>query len=158
MLCYLAGPIDHVSHDEATGWREAAAGRLNLAGIGTFSPVGAFSLPTGARAPALCDKVIDLNESALVRSDVVLVNLDGKSFGTPIECGIAFARGVPAYGFGVEDNIDRSIYKHLFKQVEKGMHSVIDALIKDCHGGNLAKALGYTVDSAGTGATMVDPS
>lgn len=109
-LVYLAGPVDAVSREEATDWREVASKHL-LPEFATFSPPGAFRID-GTQADAeTCRALIEINNMAIDRSCAVLANLRGRSFGTPIEVEFAKSRGIPVYGFGVGRH---SIYRHWF--------------------------------------------
>lgn len=146
MLCYLAGAIDHVTEDDAVGWRETAAHRLKLGGIGSFSPVHAFVLPP-LPGVELSEAVRAINDRAIQESDVVLANLEGRSFGTPIECELAFNKRIPVYAFGISDG---SIYRHLFAGVGRDLSETLNLLLTEHQGVHRA--------SAGTGATMVNPS
>ena len=121
MLVYLAGPIDHVSDDERTGWRETAQERLMVNDIATFSPVHAFKCVTDAADQQTCEAIIEVNDTAVRNSDVVLANLTGKSFGTPLECQLARHQQIPVIAFGVSPY---SIYRHRFVCREDVMDSV----------------------------------
>jgi hypothetical protein len=111
MFVYLAGPVDAVSREEAVGWREQVTATLiEDPQIATFSPVGAISVGSQVVGQvATAEAIIQINETALSLADVVVANLDGPSFGTPIE--IYQAKGV-IVGFGGLSFMSNSIYQH----------------------------------------------
>ena len=130
-LVYLAGPIDAVSRDEASTWREKASECLANFQWATYSPVGGFSVPVKARRlPALATSIIEVNYRALAVSDCVLVNLASPSFGTPIEVVKTNRR---KYGFGSEAEIARmqdSLYGHHFQAFNSDLTRLICEMVE----------------------------
>lgn len=111
-LCYLAGPIDGVSRDHAKNWRECAMEELTKEGFSVYSPVHAFQVNATPPDKSICEKIISINERALTACDMVLANLAGNSFGTPIELQQAYDQGKRIVTFGGHG---RSIYLHRFE-------------------------------------------
>lgn len=84
---YLAGPIDQVEEEVALGWRFAVGEELAANGIASFNPYLAFHGTDRAHA----ERVRDINDTAILHSDVLLANLlPGPSLGTIRE--IEFAK------------------------------------------------------------------
>lgn len=124
MLVYLAGPIDLVSDEERLNWREFAQEELMKADIATFSPVHAFKAVTDEADEKTCEAIINVNDTAVRSADVVLANLTGKSYGTPLECQLARECQIPVVAFGVSDF---SIYRYRFVRrtnVQTAVHAI----------------------------------
>lgn len=125
MLVYLAGPVDAVTEDTARNWRAEASDRLSRAGISTFSPAHAFTL--GDSDKDTCERLIEINERALLSSHAVLAMLDGgPSFGTPIECVTAWQAEIPVVAIGGNQ---RSVYRWRWMKtsnLEEAVHRLIN--------------------------------
>lgn len=104
---YLAGPIAHLTYEEATEWRTSAARVLESYGIQVFSPMRAkeFLKGRGVITPEIYADVLASDAGIVTRDrndvrtcDLVLANLLGApqvSVGTPVEFGWADAFGKP---------------------------------------------------------------
>lgn len=80
--------------------------------IVTFSPPHAMTLGAAAfQDESSCETIIAINAVALARADFVIANLNGPSFGTPIECMEA---PCPVIGFGELARMQKSVYRHRF--------------------------------------------
>jgi nucleoside 2-deoxyribosyltransferase len=109
-LVYLAGPIDFDTSKDKKVWRDIAAKRLKDKGICTFSPLNAFSWKPGMKAQ---QKIIDINERALLESDVILMCLpkDVPTIGSVVELVLAERSGVPIVLLSDIDT-EKSVYLH----------------------------------------------
>lgn len=107
---YLAGPIDGLTYNGATNWRDRAELNLDLYGIKALSPMRAKQYL--ASVPVLDNSDKGWNDNPLstsrgimtrdhfdaTRCDVMLVNLMGApkvSMGTVMEMGWAYERRTP---------------------------------------------------------------
>jgi nucleoside 2-deoxyribosyltransferase len=129
MLVYLAGPIDAVSSEEARTWREQATEALTTErpNIATFSPVHAITVGRAAiNDESTAESIIQINQLALARADFVLANLDGPSFGTPIEC---LEATVPVIGFGNLARMQKSVYQHRFAHLALACEEAVRVLL-----------------------------
>jgi nucleoside 2-deoxyribosyltransferase len=107
MKIYLAGPIAHLTYDEAQGWRNEAIAYLAEFGIKGISPlrgkeflreVGKIGIDTFNEALASDEGIVTRDRYDVRTSDLMLVNLLGAkqvSSGTPAEYGWADAFGTP---------------------------------------------------------------
>jgi hypothetical protein len=98
-----------VADGEARDWREVAQDAFLRKGIATFSPFHAFRANTLELGPKQCEAIIRINDMAVASADAILANLGGKSFGTPLECQLAWQERVPIVAFGCSP---ASIYRH----------------------------------------------
>lgn len=126
-LVYLAGPIDGVSRDKASLWREQVATRLAEESISCFNPCAAFSI--AKFSPELGASVVQINNNAIWNCNVLLANLStgGMGYGTITEIDRARKIGkrviviwpkskeVSLYAYDVEivHTIDQAIEKIL---------------------------------------------
>jgi nucleoside 2-deoxyribosyltransferase len=104
---YLAGPIAHLTYDEAQAWRNEAIAYLAEFGIEGRSPlrgkeflrsVGKIGIDTFNEALASDEGIVTRDRYDVRTSDLMLVNLLGAhtvSSGTPAEYGWADAFGIP---------------------------------------------------------------
>jgi nucleoside 2-deoxyribosyltransferase len=95
-------------------------------GCATYSPVHAISGHVGRLDKDTCESIIQVNEQALLASDAVLANLDGKSFGTPLEIKLAVESRIDVFGFGKEFN---SIYQHMITTVYSSLDDAISNML-----------------------------
>lgn len=76
---YLGGPIDNCS--KPNKWREWVSEVLASRGIATFNPFTSFMLPTMKTLNTHHKKFVDsINRSAILNSDIVLINLYSMDF------------------------------------------------------------------------------
>ena len=120
---YLAGPIAHLTFDEANFWRKYATNYLNNNGILGVSPLRGKEFlvdrgPTGLAAydePMASDAgIVSRDRSDVENADMVLVNLLGASkvsCGTPVEYGWADILRVPVVTVMEKEG---SVYDHPF--------------------------------------------
>jgi len=105
-LVYLAGPINHLTYEEANRWRCNASDELRKWDIETLNPLRLKKvlLPSGILTdsyshPFVSDSGIAVRDRLDVkRSSVILANFLGAtvvSSGTPIEFGWADILGIP---------------------------------------------------------------
>lgn len=119
MICYLAGAIDLAPNTDALAWRLEAAERLSRANITTFSPAHAFYLSVRPPLPVECRAMMEINMEALHRATLMLVNLAGMSFGTPIEVHRCDELNKPVVAFG---GIDKRASHYLRAMIPDEMH------------------------------------
>lgn len=88
---YLAGAIDQISVEEASGWRRQAAEVLEAAGIPVLDPM---SQSVEGLTPM---QVYERNQGLLAQADVVLAELVAPTlhYGTVVEVEWAVAHGRP---------------------------------------------------------------
>lgn len=130
MFVYLAGPVDAVDADVARGWRDIATEQLiqTRPNIATFSPPHAIR--AGAAVPTAQDTslaIMEVNRTALRHADFVIANLNGPSFGTPIEC---YEANCPVIGFGELARMQKSIYQHLFAALTVDLEEAIRVTLR----------------------------
>jgi nucleoside 2-deoxyribosyltransferase len=93
MTVYLAGPIEGVSLEEATKWRETATSFLNKEGISTLDPTRRKKFHDQPYSINLAKKIVKMDIDDIRNSQVVLMNLkdrgQGKAWGTICELMIA---------------------------------------------------------------------
>jgi nucleoside 2-deoxyribosyltransferase len=97
---YLAGPIDNVSLNEASGWREQAAALLNEAGHLVCDPNRVWVLSEAQRkslSPHELGAIVSVDLFAVQEVDALLVwcNRHTNACGTYIETGWALAHEKP---------------------------------------------------------------
>ena len=130
MIIYLAGAIDGVSKDDARDWREVATSELNRAGLGTYDPAAAFSLPLNYAKDgnfAGCARLIDINTTAVRFSMAVLANLTKPSYGTSVETWLALTDfKIPVFSWGL---YEQSVYSDLLR-VSSSYHDAVSNLIE----------------------------
>lgn len=101
---FLSGPIDGLDLADASTWRKHAAARFAAAGVDTYDPTGVM---TAGYVP-VPNEVFANDRWHLLRSDVVLVNLDlpgtisthDAPFFTIGEMFLAHAAGLPIITVG----------------------------------------------------------
>jgi nucleoside 2-deoxyribosyltransferase len=93
MTVYLAGPIEGVSLEEATKWREIATAFLKYRNINTLDPTRRKKFHDQPYSINLAKKIVRMDMNDIQESDVVLMNLkdrgQGKAWGTICELIIA---------------------------------------------------------------------
>ncbi len=93
MTVYLAGPIEGVSLEEATKWRETATNFLNKEGIDTLDPTRRKKFHDQPYSSNLARKIVRMDMNDIQNSNVVLMNLKdrgaGKAWGTICELMIS---------------------------------------------------------------------
>ncbi len=120
---YLAGPINGLTYEEATEWRDTASTWLSRAGIRAVSPMrgkGWFKTERLIEAkqyrehPFFTDKgIVARDRFDVSQADILLVNFIGApkvSVGTAVEIGWANAWDIPIV-VAMDDN---SPYDHPF--------------------------------------------
>ena len=105
VLLYLAGPISHVSHREATAWRKLIADEVqdSPAIAATFDPSCGFTCSeTGFSDPGLLEPIQAINDTALLLSSamVLRIMLGVESSGTDGEVRLAAKIGLPILCWG----------------------------------------------------------
>ena len=114
-VVYLAGPISHLSYDQATGWREEVRDQLLRSGIKVVSPLRAKVYLRDMKFETIPDNTSDIDEPSIVNMStprgimtrdrfdcmncgVLFVNLLGAktvSIGTVMEIAWADAKRTP---------------------------------------------------------------
>lgn len=120
---YLAGPIAHLTFDEANEWRHYAMRYLEDFDIRTRSPlrgneflrkVGVITIDPYNQALASDSSIVTRDRYDVMNADMVLVNLldaPKVSCGTPVEYGWADAFRVPVITVMEREG---SVYDHPF--------------------------------------------
>lgn len=128
MFVYLAGPVDGVDEQSARGWRLVAVEELlkQRPNIATYSPPHAISVGAAVTGDEpTCEAIIKINQVALSQADFVIANLNGPSFGTPVECLDA---PCPVIGFASGEELKRmqgSIYQHRFAYLAHDLEEAV---------------------------------
>lgn len=94
-MIYLAGPIDLVTKQESSTWREKFANELASRGMSSFNPASAFKLILDNEDDA--KTLVNINTAALHQTDFVVFVM-GKtipSIGTPMELFMAHMHDIP---------------------------------------------------------------
>lgn len=119
---YLAGPIGHLSFEDATAWRESAKKKLEAAGIAAYSPMRSKdflnALPVMPSKPNVYDHPLATSKGVMARdhhdcisADALLVNFKGftkVSLGTAMELAWAYDRHIPVVVVAEPDNVNIS--------------------------------------------------
>ncbi len=106
---YLAGPIDGLSYEQATGWRDKVREELLAVGIKALSPLRAdvyIASPDGNKAMSNPRGITTRDRFDCQNCSVVLVNLLGAkkcSIGTVMEIAWADLKRIPTV-LVIEDN------------------------------------------------------
>jgi nucleoside 2-deoxyribosyltransferase len=145
MKVYLAGPIEGLDYEGATGWRDQARAYLNRHGIRAFSPmrgkeylkdeatiVGHYEYPLSTQKGLTSRDRYDTTTS-----DLVIVNLKGASrvsIGTMVELGWADASRVPVMLIMEQDSnlhdhaMVREIAAWRVDSLDEALHLVVSIL------------------------------
>lgn len=115
---YLAGPMNKLTFEDATGWRDYAALELRNAGISAYSPLRDKEFLAGTtiksqigdtQHPLTSSRgIIVRDHRDTITADVLLVNFTGYnevSLGTSVEMGWAWDRRIPVVVVAPKDNI-----------------------------------------------------
>lgn len=127
--CYLAGPLENVSREEATDWRKSVELQLRSKG-------GIYSFIPGYDSTLNDERTITRLDFLMIdNSEVVLVNLsylgdDTVGTGTMIEVGYAFKAGKMIVGYtNKEWKKENRFLKGCLDQLFKSEQEAIDYLI-----------------------------
>lgn len=105
---YLAGTITGITEEEANGWRERMAYRLNDLGLNAFNPYTYMKkfYEYGKYGSNDIEKVaMDFDLSHVKSSRAVVVRLDDKSsLGTMAELATAYSNNIPIVALNDKDN------------------------------------------------------
>lgn len=97
MTVYLAGPIEGVSLEEATKWRETATSFFIKNHIKTLDPTRRKKFHDQPYSQNLAKKIVRMDLNDIVESDLILMNLKdrgaGKAWGTICELILAYNEG-----------------------------------------------------------------
>ena len=93
MTVYLAGPIEGISLEEATKWRETATSFLKEKGIKILDPTRRKKFHDQPYSANLAKKIVRMDVNDIGASSVILMNLKdrgaGKAWGTICELILA---------------------------------------------------------------------
>ena len=147
MNVYLAGPISHLTYEEATKWRLVAEGALRGWGLTAYSPMRGKAL---LRHEGVLRDAYDISPMTtqkglttrdrhdVAKADALLVNFLGAtqvSCGTPIEFGWADALNIPIVmvmekeGNPFDHPMIREIAGYRAESLVEGLHIVHDLLV-----------------------------
>jgi nucleoside 2-deoxyribosyltransferase len=112
---YLAGPIDHCTHDEMWGWRMLA--KEWLYPIHCFNPCNRHFDISGGHTAEISKQVVTLDKAEIAASDALLVwynqpAVGSKMTGTTMEIIHAFERGKLVVLVTKEPNVSSWIDYH----------------------------------------------
>lgn len=97
MTVYLAGPIEGVSLEEATKWRETATSFFFGHKIPTLDPTRRKKFHDQPYSRNLANKIVRMDLNDICESNVILMNLKdrgaGKAWGTICELILAYNEG-----------------------------------------------------------------
>jgi nucleoside 2-deoxyribosyltransferase len=97
MTVYLAGPIEGVSLEEATKWRETATNFFFKHKIPTLDPTRRKKFHDQPYSRNLANKIVRMDLNDICESNVILMNLKdrgaGKAWGTICELILAYNEG-----------------------------------------------------------------
>lgn len=127
---YLAGPMEHVSKEEALGWRFKATSLLNFADVNVLDPtrrVHNFE-------PRYMKRIFELDLRDIQESDIILVNLDKPEVakhGTAMEVFYAsYVLRKPVVAFKADASIIHPFFESLVTEwrsdVDKACESIIE--------------------------------
>lgn len=105
-MVFLSGPIDDISMDEASRWRDTLARQLDKLNVNVYDPARAFRINTKLSSEA----VIKINKTAIEASDLLIANLsgEGRGFGTIRE--IEYAKSLNKQVIIIGDIVSLSAY------------------------------------------------
>jgi nucleoside 2-deoxyribosyltransferase len=128
---YLAGPMEHVSVDEAKGWRDIATQQLVLAGCNILDPtrrVHNFE-------PRYMKRIFELDLRDIQESDIILVNLDKPEVakhGTAMEVFYAsYVLRKPVVAFKADASTIHPFFESLVTEWRSTVDKACDTLISE---------------------------
>ena len=89
---YLAGPMEDVSQEEMTGWRQYVTETLAVSDIETLDPTRRGILHERFDDPNVRNRIVQQDLEDISRSKVVFANLQGEGRGWGTVCEIALAQ------------------------------------------------------------------
>lgn len=127
---YLAGPMEHVSTEEAVGWRTEATRRLELAGHRTLDPcrrIHSFD-------PREMKRIFELDIRDINESDIIIANLDKLKeiprHGTAMEVFYAaYIRKIPVIAFKSEKTHIHPFFEALVTEWRSTADKAVDTVI-----------------------------
>ena len=128
---YLAGPMEHVSVDEAQGWRDMATARLLAAGHAILDPcrrIHSFD-------PKEMKRIFELDIRDINESDLLLVNLDRLKeiprHGTAMEVFYAaYVRRIPVIAFKSEKIHIHPFFEALVTEWRSTAEKAVDTILE----------------------------
>jgi len=114
---YLAGPMEHVSKEDAAGWREEATKRLEMAGCVVLNPCRRLHSFRKEEMKSIFE--LDLRD--IDESDIVLAHLDN-------------LKEIPRHGTAMEVFYAahvRRIQVVAFKSTQNDVHPFFEALVTE---------------------------
>lgn len=128
---YLAGPMEHVSLDDAKGWRNIATNRLRLAEQKVLDPtrrVHDFQ-------PKFMKRIFELDLRDIQESDLLLVNLDNPTVakhGTAMEVFYAsYVLRKPVIAFKQDASTIHPFFESLVTEWRSTVEKACDTIITE---------------------------
>ncbi len=137
-MIYLSGSMDGVSIEEGNTWRLEASRRFKDAGFDVYNPYDGLDLTKEAHADCKPNEVFHKDIWYLLKSDIVLVNLDlpemikskGMPFFTIGECFLAHDRKKILVSW-TNPLQGRHGYEAIVTKTLRNMDEAIDYIIKN---------------------------
>ena len=126
---YLAGPMEHVSKENAEGWREEATQRLEQAGCVILNPCRRLH---NFRKEEM-KSIFELDMRDINESDIVLAHLDNLKeiprHGTAMEVFYAaYVRRIPVVAFKATQNDVHPFFESLVTEWRSTYQKAIDTI------------------------------
>jgi nucleoside 2-deoxyribosyltransferase len=128
---YLAGPMEHVSLDDAKGWRDIATNRLRLAEQKVLDPtrrVHDFQ-------PKFMKRIFELDLRDIQEADLLLVNLDNPKVakhGTAMEVFYAsYVLRKPVVAFKADASTIHPFFESLVTEWRSTVDKACDTIITE---------------------------
>jgi len=126
---YLAGPMEHVSNEEAQGWRQVATGLLSLHDIKTLDPC---RRPHTNRQEEM-RSIFELDLRDIREADLVLVNLNNPALakhGTAMEVFYAsYVLRKPVVAFKIEKGVFHPFFESIVTEWRSTVEKACDTII-----------------------------
>ena len=128
---YLAGPMEHVSVEEAVGWRVTAKFKLEMSGCNVLDPTRRIH----NFQQRYMKRIFELDMRDIQESDIVLVNLDNPSLpkhGTAMEVFYAsYVLRKPVVAFKADPTAIHPFFESLVTEWRSTSDKAVDTLIAE---------------------------
>jgi len=128
---YLAGPMEHVSADEAKGWRDIASWQLKQSDVLTLDPTRRLH---NFEKRAM-KRIFELDLRDIQECDIILVNLDNPTVakhGTAMEVFYAsYVLRKPVVAFKADASIIHPFFESLVTEWRSTVDKACDTIIAE---------------------------
>ncbi len=132
MTVYLCGPMEGISTEEATKWRETATNFFAVHSIGVKDPTRRKKFHDEAYSTNLAKKIVRLDMNDIADSFILLVNLKergkGKAWGSVMELALASQQGKPIITV-IEEGFRHPFIETLSTEVHQTLEEALTATL-----------------------------